>query len=324
MSEVNNAAITTLTPTQLATSTGGSGLFSGNSGLFKLKPGNLQLVSSMTQQEGAIPGKIRVVETNQHFTELQVVILADPQFPKPRNYWQKGVHSKDGLLCFSTNGVTPHDKAKIKQHDLCSACKKADWAPYRAHKIADNLPPCRDYWKVFLAERTTKLPYWMNIGGKNDAPFKEACQNIVRTLAPIQAEIEQQKREGKTPRPAPEVYDISFTMFVKKEGAHYILGFKDFAPMSLEVRAEFGAIFADFARRRAEYEQYATSEGESAAVDAVSGGNTGAPATQNATQQTAGQPVKVAPRTPRPAVVIPKGPTITVPPVTAQSDEITI
>lgn len=318
LSTENNAAITVATPTGLATQSGG-GLFSSR--LFKLKPGNLQLVSSMTQQEGAIPGKIRIIETNQHFAEIQVVILAEPQEPKPRAYRAKGVFSKEGLLCFSTDGIKPSDHTKFPQADNCAACKQSSWSPWRANKVADNLPPCKDYWRVLLVERTTKLPYWINIGGKNDKPFKEACQNIARTIGLIQAEIEQQNRSGATPRPNPEIYDVSFTMFVKKDGAHFVLGFKDFAPLALEARGAFGAIFQDFAKRRAEYDQASVSDESATQSATVDAAVSGAPATQQTTQSPAHQPVKVAPRTPRPAVVLPKGPVTIIPP---NGDEITI
>lgn len=321
MSEENNAAITVATPTGLATSTGG-GLFSSR--LFKLKPGNLQLVSSMTHQEGAIPGKIRIIETNQHFAEIQVVILAEPQEPKPRAYRQKDVYSKEGLLCFSTDGIQPSEHAKFKQAETCAACPKASWATWRANKISSNLPQCKDYWRVLLVERTTKLPYWINIGGKNDKPFKEACQNIARTIGLIQAEIEQQNRAGSTPRPNPEIYDVSFTMFVKKDGAHFVLGFKDFAPLALEARGAFGAIFQDFAKRRAEYDQASVADESATQSAVVDAAVSGAHATQQTAQNTP-QPVRVAPRTPRAPVVIPKGPTITITPqAAAEPDEITI
>jgi hypothetical protein len=305
MSEENNAAITVAPTTQVAVSSV-SGF--GGSRLFRPKPGNINLVQNMTQQEGAIPGKLRISETGQHFEEIQAVMLAIPPDKKPREFRIKGVFKKEGLHCFSYDGIKPSEHAPYPKAEKCDGCPQADWSKWRANKIQDNLPPCKDYYRALIAERSTKLPYWAKFKGKSISAFEGACQNIARQFAIMQA-------NGLNP----QIYDVSFTIYVTKVGALYVHGFKDFAPVTdPAARAEFGAIFEDFARRRAEYEQSAASEDGNATVDAAV---SGAPATQQTAQNTP-QPVRVAPRTPRPAVVIPKGPTITIPPVEAADNEV--
>jgi hypothetical protein len=52
----------------------------------------------------------------------------------------------------------------------------------------------------------------------------------------------------------PNIFDISFTIFVttRDKGGPPVVGLKDFTLMQDEQRAEFGALYLDFAQRRAD------------------------------------------------------------------------
>ena len=63
--------------------------------LFTLKPAILELVSKSSRQEGAQPGKLRVVQTNEHFDEMRAVILTEPT--QQRKKYRKGEYSREAL-----------------------------------------------------------------------------------------------------------------------------------------------------------------------------------------------------------------------------------
>ena len=81
---------------------------------------------------------------------------------------------------------------------------------------------------------------------------------------------------GQLPQlPMPNIFDISFDIFShSKDGGPFQMGFKNFALMKPEDRAEFGQLYLDIVANKAEVEQ-AYSE-EQAAAEAV----TEAPAQQ--------------------------------------------
>jgi hypothetical protein len=249
---------------------GGIGL-SGR--LFQLKPSTIEIVQKMTRQEGAIPGKLRDTATNVHYDEMQVVMLFEPV--EQRAYFEGDDFSKDSKLCFSLDNLKPHEKAAVPQAMHCghydpkgryvAQCKRADWTAYRKVKIKENLPKCRSYWHLVLADRLTKLPYYFNVKGKSIAAFEVAMQRVASIIALMQA-------SGETPN----IFDVSFRIFVTQEkGApNYILGVKDIAPLAKEARADFGALFLEFSSRRAQGQvQDAVASEEAAVAKAIGDAN---------------------------------------------------
>jgi hypothetical protein len=259
---------------QQAIQAGGLGL---GSRLFKLQPATIEVVQKMTRQEGAIPGKLRVTATNEHYDEMQVVMMFEPV--EQRAYFEGDDFASASKLCFSLDNLRPHAKAQIPQAMACgyynekgyyvSQCTKADWATYRVTKAKADLPKCRNYWHLVLADRVTQLPYYLNVKGASIAGFTKAMQSVARLIALMQA-------SGKKPN----IFDVSFKLYVTQEkGApNYILGFKEFAPLKEEDRDAFGAIFLDFAARKAqggvaEQEEAVaeTAEVEASATEAPAG-----------------------------------------------------
>jgi hypothetical protein len=266
---MSTQALVQIDPAQ-ALMVGGVGL---DNDLFKLRPATIECVQKTTRQEGAIPGKLRITATNEHFDEMQVAMLFPPV--EQRAYFEGEEFSKESKLCFSLDNLKPHDKAAIPQAMACgfynakgqyiTQCPKADWAKYRQSKKREDMPKCRNYYHLILADRATQMPYYANVRGTSIEPFKMAMQNVARLIAKMQAAGQK-----------PNIFDISFKIFpvpqTTKKGVYYIYGFKDFAPIAIDDRAKFGDLFLDFAARRAQglVQDAATSEEAATAADTAS------------------------------------------------------
>jgi hypothetical protein len=234
---------------------GGLGL---NSKAFQMKPSTIEIVQKMSRAEGAIPGKLRISDTGQHYDEMQVVMLFEPV--EQRAYFEGQDYSKDSKLCFSLDNVKPHDKAKVMQAMTCANCPKASWEKYRQTKAREDLPKCKEYWHLVLADRVTKLPYYLNVRGTSIQPFIKAMGVVVKM-------IHLMKAQGQNPN----VFDISFKIYpvAQEKGTYYTLGFKDIAPLKMEDRAQFGEIFLDFANRKAQNTVLAEHDEADATAPAV-------------------------------------------------------
>lgn len=277
--------------------------------LFELKPATLELVSKSTKQEGAKPGQFRVTSTNQHFEDMRAVILFEPV--EQRELYTKGEYTRDAKQCFSLDNFMPHPAAKDPKAMYCETCPFGDinWKKYREAKKAgvkgDELsklvPPCRKYWHLFIAERTTKMPYYFNVKGTSVQPFEGAMQNISRLMHGIVNNINLENRkiaEANKALAADQqqplialpssvsdvIWKISFTMFVQQleKGGQYTLGMKDFAVMKPEDYAEFGTIIENIsaarAARKLQSQQESEAEGEAAATAEADASTTEAPA----------------------------------------------
>jgi hypothetical protein len=212
-----------------------------------------------------------VTQTNEHFDEMQVAMLFPPV--EQMAYFEGDDFSKEAKLCFSLDCQKPHDKAAVPQAMACSridektgrriiVCPKADWSKYRQTKVRADMPKCKNYYHVVLADRATQMPYYMNARGASIEPFKQAMQNVARLIAKMQAAGQK-----------PNIFDVSFKIYPVEQkttkGVYYIYGFKEFAPIAVEDRAKFGDLFLDFAARRAQgLVQDAAASEDAAAVEA--------------------------------------------------------
>lgn len=265
-----------LNNTETAMQMGGIGI---GSSIFKARPANMELVQRTTRQEGAQPCKFRVVATNEHFEEITVVLLSVPQEQREK-YDNNGTFSKDNKVCFSLDNIQPHPRAKNPPALYCATCPDGDirWKKWRETHLAADLPPCGMYYHLFLAERTTQTPYYLNVKGISVMPFKAAMETqMAGMFQKITADVKAKNKlrgylyspktglfvpnpefplaEG-TARPAPlrlpNIYDISFTMYVteKEKGGPPVIGCKNFRLMQDADREEFGALYLDFANRK--------------------------------------------------------------------------
>lgn len=291
-------ALTTISNPGEALLAGGVGI---GAAIFKGRPQIMELVQRTTRQEGAIPGKFRNTATNEHFDTLRVVLLDAPR--EQREYYlNNGTFSKDNKLCFSTDNVQPHSKAKQPQALYCATCPKGDikWKKWRDTKDPKDLPECGMFYHLFFADRSTQTAFYFNVKGTSVKPFKDAMETqMYGILQKVVAYVKQTNKargytqtatgwvpnpefvlpEGKTERepiePMPNVFDISFELYVttRDKGGPPVIGCRDFKLMQPAERAEFGAMYVDFATRRqslqAEYEAQANAAEETQSAAAA-------------------------------------------------------
>jgi hypothetical protein len=264
---------------------GGLGL---DSTLFKLKPSTLEIVQRTSRQEGAEIGRFRDTATNVHYDKMEWVLLANPV--KQRAFYPKGSEfGRDSKLCFSTDNVSPHSKAKEPQAPFCASCPMGSWESYRKTGDSKDVPPCKEFWHLVLADRTTQMPYYFNVKGLSLTPFQQGMQNVARLLAAVEANIksdnkqiaarnaaaEAAAKEAGTPfapepfKPKPNLFDVKFPVSITSQtnsnGISYVLVVGKPVYMNAEARAEFGALFLDFANRRAQGNVQTAEESEAAA-----------------------------------------------------------
>jgi hypothetical protein len=282
--------------------------------IFRARPSMLELVHKSSRQENVKFGEFRVISTNEHLgTVIRVVLLAVPQeqrewFVDPTKF------TKDNKGCFSLDGIQPHHRAQQPPALFCKTCPKGDinWEKWRKTKDAKDLPPCGAYWHLLVADRATQTPYFLNIKGKSYLPFKQAMEQqmsglLAKLFANVKAEnklrgytlvslrqgngpVYQEFRpiegfvvpEGQTAKPImpmPNIFDISFDIFShSKDGGPFQMGFKNFACMKPEDKAEFGQLYLDIVANKAQVDQAYTEE--AAAAEAAVSEAPSAPAQQ--------------------------------------------
>jgi hypothetical protein len=291
---------------------GGVGL---GSSLFKARPATIQLVPKTTRQDNAIPGTFRNISTGERVgtlqadgsmkDEIRAVLLAEPQQQREWYLNDGKTYSKEMKQCFSVDNIQPHRMAKNPPAMFCSTCPKGDinWQKWReGGKTPNLLPPCQMFWHLFIAERTTQSPYYLNVTGKSVTPFEQAMKTQMAGLfAKIIANATMINKargyklnrntglfefvglpEGVTeqlaPEPLPNIFDIVFTIYANKKDGEITMGFKDFARMKPEDREEFGSLYAEFlASKKQAAEQKALpvateeQQGNAAVTEAMEG-----------------------------------------------------
>ncbi len=264
-----------------ALATGGIGL---GSSLFKLKPSTLEIVQRTSQQEGAEPGRFRDTATGTHYDTMEWVLLITPVLQ--RAYYPKGAElGRDSKLCFSLDNVSPSKYAKEPQAPFCANCPKGSWATYRTTKSSKDVPPCKEYYHLVLADRATQMPYYFNVKGLSIAPFKQGMENLARMFAQIEYNVKAENKqialanaepgaEQKPLKPRPNLFDIKFPVSVTSvktpSGLSYPLVVGKPTYMNEDARKEFGNLYLDFANRRAQGNVQSAEESEATAEDIVS------------------------------------------------------
>jgi hypothetical protein len=253
--------------------------------LFTLKPATLDLVAKASRQENAQPGKLRVVQTNEHMDSMRAVILFEPT--QGRKKYLKGQYSKDALDCFSTDNISPHFRAKNPPAMFCATCPSGNmmWEAYREAKergvsgdaLSALIPECKEHWNLLLADRATKMPYYLTVRGTSIKPFETAMQSMARLFHMIIANLKAEIKAGKAvklPDPVPVqdmIWQISFTLGVDQpiKGGQYVLSFKEFKVLNDEDKLEFGAMYQDFLQRRSQGNMQSQDAAEAEAETAM-------------------------------------------------------
>ena len=219
-----------------------------NNKLFNLEPATLGIVQPNSQVAGAVKGNLRISETGDQYAAVWATLLTMPTEGRQYHIGDRSEMNRtpENLMCFSTDMVVPHNKARIPQAVTCANCPRSDWGPWREYKEKNNgqtnkalIPPCDSSYKVLLIDDQYKLPLKMYIRGDNREPFEQSTKNLARVLAMMKA-------EGKNPN----IFDVKFkiTTRLKTKGkyTYYVLVFSDFTPITDEERTKFGAVYLQY------------------------------------------------------------------------------
>lgn len=224
--------------------------------LFALKPANLTIVQPNSQVEGAIKGSLRISETGDQFNEMWATLLMMPTEQRQYHIGNRGDLNRtpENLMCFSTDMVQPHAKARIPQAPLCANCPKASWEEWREYKEKngvgnkDLIPPCDAHYVAFLIDTNYKLPLKMYVRSKAKETFEFGMNNVARVIAMMKA-------EGKNPN----IFDVKFRISTKQittgKFVSYVPVFDKPTPITDAEREQFGAVYLQFINQRVQREQ---------------------------------------------------------------------
>lgn len=261
-----------------------------NSRLFSVKPAILEVVQSSSKKTGVTPGKLRITSSNQHLDSMQVVLLVDPVEQREK-YNDSQTFSKENKVCFSLDCVAPHPAVKEPLAMACATCKHGDinWEKWRKDKRPANLPSCKKYWHLVVADRATKMIYYLNVRGTGISHFESQMQDLARLLVLQETNVRAENRaieeanaklaEGveKTElKPLPNIFDVTFTISVvqPKQGGAFALNSSNFTLIRPEDRKDFGNLFLEFVNKRnqggASVEEAEADEANAAVEAAIS------------------------------------------------------
>ena len=263
-----------LNNTSTAIQQGGLGV-DFNNPLFRLEPATLSIVQKNSTVEGAKQGFLRISETGDQFETVWATLLGMPGEGRQYHIGDRSEMNRtpENLMCFSTDTIVPHDKARVPQAINCASCARADWTPWREYKEKNNgqtnkalIPPCDSSYKALLIDDQYKLPLRMFIRSDNRGPFEEGMKNLARVIA-------MQKAKGKNPNIFDVKFQISTKLTTKGKYTYYTLKFSDFTPITEEEREQFGAVYLQYVAQTAhKQEAKAVAEAEaetSARNDAI-------------------------------------------------------
>lgn len=240
---------------------GGQGIDFSNP-LFNIKPATLSINQRMTEAEGAIPGKLRIIETGDQFDEMTVTLLQLPVKERqyqPGTFEQRKAAGSSATMCFSRDCVTPDAKAKVPQAMKCDGCPRADWKPWQQHKEKTGtpdpnlIPPCQTQYPLYLLDTVYKLPLRMYVRGGSIQGLEDGMGEVARKFMLLQS-------QGLNPN----IFDLSFKIKVAKgkKGTNYILAIdnKSIKLISEEDKAAFGQIYLNFVNRGRKSEEELAQE----------------------------------------------------------------
>lgn len=236
-----------------------------SSRLFELKPATLTIVQPNSQVEGGVKGHLRITETGDQFAEMWATLLVMPR--EQRQYYIGNVgelnRNPENLMCFSSDMVVPHPKAKVPQAINCANCQRASWDAWREYKEANGstnknlIPPCDAHYVALFIDNQYKLPLRMYIRSKAKEPFEFGMNNLARVIS-------MAKAEGKNPN----IFDVKFRMSTKLittgKFQSYVPIFDKFTFVTDAEREQFGAMYLQYIASQTRREQNAAqAEAES-------------------------------------------------------------
>jgi hypothetical protein len=261
MSETQTTALVVNDPNKALTS---DVSFSGK--FMRIKPTTLVINQPMTQADGAIKGKIRVVETGEQFDSITVVLMS---MPRETRKYEEGEFPDRKCLCFSTDMLRPHANALVPQAVTCKGCPQSDWSAWREYSERFGksnptlVPKCNSQYVATFLDTETKLPSKMYIkSNQSRKAFDKGMENVARELLKL-----------KTKGLNPQIYDVQFTLTTEKQkdGANYFLKIIGNSVHAIDEkdRQAFGDIYTQYISQFKKTTEQSEAEQEQKNSDAI-------------------------------------------------------
>lgn len=220
--------------TQTALVAGGQGFEDS-----EILPSYIELVQRTTQVDGAIPGKFRDKESNQHFDTIELIPL---QFSTSRVLFPPGGDLNQEPLCRSSNGITPALNVIQPQASSCSTCAQSDWSNY-VKGSGQGMPGCKEKMRLLFIDRETQLPYYLTVGGRSIQPMR----SFKRTL-------DKYYQIAKAKSEALNIYDFTTTIkalpIKGPKGSYFVATFDPPKRVRAEDLGKFGPLYQQLVNRR--------------------------------------------------------------------------
>jgi hypothetical protein len=241
-------------PGALQTSNGAAVNF--RSRFANVKPATLVINQPNTQVEGALKGKLRIVDSNsdtagQQFDEMFVTLLCEPQESRWYYEGQPGElnRTKDNLMCFSYDMIRPDSRPPQQGGPIapgalkCDGCPKASWDKWRITKKKEDLPKCEPQLRVHLIDSVYRIPLVMYLRSKSKQSFEDGMQAVARLFLTLKA-------QGKSPN----WYDVKFRLGTKliKSGnfSSFVPTISNVTAITDDERAAFGETYLQYINSR--------------------------------------------------------------------------
>jgi hypothetical protein len=226
-----------------------------DSKIFAIRPAPLEIVQRMSKStsEGALVGHFYDTKTGTNLKELVVVLAALPQDNRvllpPGELGGKPI-------CKSRDGVIPvtDDSRLTPMAPNCANCDHSSWKKWHANgKRREDIPGCRQQVDFVFVERTTLLPFRMNVHGTSLKPFREKMEGIAR-LAKVLIS------QGKSPEPYWFSMKLSLVERSNQKGSWSELVINNIAKLEDDAIAAFEKAFKDVMSNRLKIQTEADDE----------------------------------------------------------------
>lgn len=211
-----------------------------DSKIFSIRPAQLEIVQPMSKStsQGALVGHFYDTKTGTNLKEMIAVMAALPQDNRvllpPGELGGKPI-------CKSRDGIVPvtDDDRLTPMAPNCANCDHSSWAKWhKGGKRREDIPGCRQQVDFVFVERTTLLPFRMNVHGTSLKPFREKMEGIARLAKVLIA-------QGRNPEPYWFSMRLSLQERTSQKGRWYELVINNISKLEDDAIASFEKAFKD-------------------------------------------------------------------------------
>jgi hypothetical protein len=223
----------------------------GFDGIESLRPTSMILVQPTSDVVGVMPGLFLDKLTGEQFAQLQMVPLAI--HPTRAKYMSQIFVKGEKPTCRSRDGVFPiTDNADlVAEAPNCKVCPHASWKGYNNKTKTGAKPTCKETYRITFIEKTTGLPYYMNVTGTSIPAVKALKEGIKRHAIMMNKRFETAKESRRL-----SIFDYVVTVGTEKsKGPYYNFKFLKTDPMRAEEAATFGPMYLELIQRKKQIDE---------------------------------------------------------------------